>query len=423
MSPKGDGERGGSNLIAELLAVGTELLLGDIANTNAQFLSKELARYGITVYFHTVVGDNPARIQSALDIAFGRADLVITTGGLGPTMDDITKEMFAEYFDLPLIQHAETQAKIDAFFESRGRKPTSNNNKQALIIEGSTVLPNEKGTAPGILLEHGGKACLMFPGPPFELRAVFEHARPFLRAHSDSMFISNTLHLSGIGESEAEHRVRDLIEKQTNPTIAPYAKASGVDFRITARAKDEREAADLIAPVKAEILSRIGEFLITEDDEKPEARIVREFAEKGIKLAIAESCTGGLIASRITDVAGASAVLVEGLVTYSNEAKIRRLGVKPETLEQYGAVSQECAQEMATGLLIQSGSDIAISVTGIAGPDGGTPEKPVGLVYIALADKNGVTAYKQHFNGDRERVRLRAAAFVFEKLLRWSQQS
>lgn len=404
-------------MTAEIISVGTELLLGDITNTNAQYLARQLAAFGINLFRQTVVGDNPKRLREAYREAFSRADLVITTGGLGPTEDDLTKETAAEYFGRKMILHEPSLEKIKGYFEKMRVDMTNGNVKQAYIPEGAKVLPNDNGTAPGCLLEADGKAIVMLPGPPFEMQPMFENSViPYLRGKQDCVFVSRVLRLCGIGESLVEERVIDLLDNQTNPTIAPYAKNSEVILRITAKGGDEREAAKLIKPVADEVYKRFGILIYGEGETTLEETVVKLLKGKNLTIALAESCTGGLLTARLVNVAGVSDVLTEGAVTYSNNAKIHRLGVSEQTLDNFGAVSSQTAVEMAEGIARTAKAQVGLSVTGIAGPDGGTKEKPVGLVYVGLYI-NGKTAYTQlNLTGDRERIRNRTVVNALDFL-------
>ncbi len=404
---------------AEIIAVGTELLLGDIVNTNAQYLSKELAKLGIGVFYQTVVGDNPERILTAFKNAFERADMIITTGGLGPTEDDLTKEMAAKYFNKEMILDEESLELITNFFKKQQFKMTDNNKKQAYIPEGSKILKNEKGTAPGCLIEEDNKIIIMLPGPPNETIPMFEnHVKPYLQSKTDGVFYSKTLRVCGVGESMAEDMIKDIIEKQTNPSIAPYAKTFEVHLRITASAKNIDEAKKLVEPVAKEIYGRLGDNVYGEDETSLESCVVELLIKNNISIACAESCTGGMLTAKLVDYPGASKVLKESAITYSNEAKISRLGVKEETLKKYGAVSKEIAIEMAKGIAETSNSDIGVSITGIAGPDGGTKEKPVGLVYIGLYYKGNVYVEELNIVGDRQRVRSRSVVVALDFIRR-----
>ena len=407
-------------MTAEILAVGTELLLGDTLNTNAQYLSKELAALGISVYHHSVVGDNPERLTKAFSDAFSRSDIVITSGGLGPTKDDLTKETGARYFGKKLVMDEAALAKLESFFTRTGRVMTENNRKQALMPEGAQLIPNNNGTAPGCIISDKGKTLIMFPGPPRELIPMFEETvLPYLKERTDGTYVSRVLRLCGIGESTAEDMIKDLIENQTNPTIAPYAKLNELTFRITASAKTEEEALALMEPVVSELYKRFSDNIYGEgNDLSLGLVVVSKLVQKNMTVAVAESCTGGLMASALVDVPGSSKVFLEGLVTYSNEAKINRLNVSGETLKNHGAVSPETAREMALGVSQISGADIGIGITGIAGPDGGTDEKPVGLVYVALSVKGSVTVNELRFTGSRQRIRGRAVMSAMDMIRR-----
>lgn len=409
-------------MIAEILAVGTELLLGDTLNSNAQYLSKELAGLGVSVYHHSVVGDNPSRLEKAFCDAFSRADVVITSGGLGPTRDDLTKETGAKYFGKELVMDDEALKTLESFFTRTGRVMTENNKKQAMMPEGAKIIPNNNGTAPGCILsdDSSGKTLIMLPGPPRELIPMFEeHVVPFLKERTDGVFVSRVLRLCGVGESTAEDMIKDIIENQANPTIAPYAKLNELTFRITASAKKEEDAQKLMEPIVSELYKRFGDNIYGEGNNLSLAEVViNKLVEKKQNIAVAESCSGGLMASSLVDIAGSSEVFLEGLVTYSNEAKIKRLGVRRETLEKYGAVSSECAKEMAMGVACASGADIGISITGIAGPGGGTDTKPVGLVYIALCIGAETIVSEFKYTGNRQRIRGRAVMAALDMIRR-----
>ena len=406
---------------SEVIAVGTELLLGEIANTNAVYLSKRLAELGINVYRHTSIGDNLHRVREALGDAFSRADIVITTGGLGPTADDITKEAAAEHFGLDMELHEPSLAHIAEFFARIGYEMKENNKRQAYFPSGALILDNPAGTAPGCIIHKDEKICILLPGPPKELSAMYErHIKSYLQPYSREVLVSRTLKFVGLGESAMEDAIKDIIQSQTNPTIAPYAvgKASEVTLRICAKAKEEKEAEKLIEPVVKKIMGRVGEYVYGMDDDSLAGVVVNKLVEKGLTLAAAESITGGAFASEVVSIPGASEVFNESYVTYSNESKMRLLGVKEETLRMFGAVSAETAEEMAHGAAKQSGADLAISFTGIAGPGGGTDEKPVGLMYISLYF-NGKCDVKKHILfGDRNRIRDRAVALGFDMIRR-----
>jgi nicotinamide-nucleotide amidase len=404
---------------AEIIAIGTEILLGDIVNSNAQYLAQELAVLGIDMYYQQVVGDNEKRITHAFDEAYSRSDIIITTGGLGPTDDDLTKEVAAKYFNKELLADQESIEKIKNYFKFRERKMTENNLKQGLIPEGAVIIKNDNGTAPGVIIEENNKIMIILPGPPKEMKPMFEETvKPYLQKKADSILISKVIKILGIGESAVADELKDIMEAQTNPTIAPYAKEVGVMLRITAKASDEDEALKLISPIEKEIINRLGDNVYTTEDISIEEVVARLLIEKKLTVSTAESCTGGMIASTLINYPGISEVFLEGAVTYSNEAKHNRLGVKNETLERYGAVSEETAREMAIGIAKTAKTDVSIVTTGIAGPEGGTPEKPIGLVYIGVYVKGEVTVKRCIFNGNRSRVRLQATTAGLDMLRR-----
>ena len=407
---------------AEILCVGTEVLIGDIVNTNAAYLGKHLSEAGINVYHHTVCGDNRERLAACLDIALSRSDLVITTGGLGPTYDDITKEIIAEKLGLPLAEHPEILARLTAYFAASGRVMTENNKKQALIPAGAHIFENRFGTADGIGVQKDGKTVILLPGPPREMQPMFEHeVLPYLAGKTDHVLVSSNVNIFGMGESSVESRLAGLMKDAVNPTVAPYINNGEVRLRVTACAPDADAARAKIQPVVAQIQAALGSVVYGVDEPSIESVLVRELTEQGKTVAFAESCTGGLISKRLTDVPGASAVFGYGFCTYANQAKMKLLGVKAETLDAYGAVSPQTAEEMAAGAKHVSGADIAISVTGIAGPGGGTEEKPVGLVYMGVASDAGVTVKKlllaRHKGHDRDFVRTLTATHAFKAAL------
>ena len=394
-------------MLCEILSVGTELLMGQIANTDAQFLARRLSAIGITMHRTVTVGDNPGRVKEALKEALSRADLVITTGGLGPTEDDLTKEMVAEYFGLPMRLHQESLDKIERYFASTGRKMTGNNRKQALFPEGCRIMPNRKGTAPGCIVEQGGKRVAVLPGPPFELIDMYEQQlEPYLLSLSDKIIRSRFLHIVGVGESEVETRLLDLFHVG-NPTLALYCNPGEVTARMTVMVDRSDDGSSLLDPMEAEIRRRMGNAVYAEGiDAAMKSEIVRRLSERHETLAVAESLTGGMLAAQIVDVPGASDMLVEGHVVYMNEAKERILGVSPEILNGVGAVSAECARAMAEGALKRSNATYALSTTGVAGPGGGTEKTPVGTVFVALAGHDFETRVLElHLRGDRTRVR------------------
>lgn len=393
---------------AEILAVGTEILLGDIVNTNAHYLANRLKELGIFVYYQGVVGDNTKRIIDELDLAFKRSDIVITTGGLGPTKDDLTKEAAAEYFNKKLILNEEELKKIEEFFNRRNIKITENNRKQALIPEGALVLINPNGTAPGCIIEEDDKILIILPGPPNEMKPMYEKTvLPYLQKKQECTLVSKTLRMIGIPEGTMADMVSSYLDLE-NPTVAPYAKDNDVILRITAKARDINTGKKILEPVENEIRGILGGFIYGEDEDTIEDVFGAYLVENDIKIATAESCTGGLLAGRIINYPGISKVFGEGYITYSNEAKVKNLGVSEKTLAEFGAVSKETAMEMAQGAALKSGADLGISTTGIAGPAGGTPDKIVGLVYVGLY-YNGIVKYKElKLSGNRQKVRSRA---------------
>lgn len=404
---------------AEILAVGTELLMGQIANTNAQYISSRLPDAGVGVYYHDVVGDNPERLKKCLDLALSRSDVVILTGGLGPTEDDLTKETVAASVNRKLVLDQESLDKMKKFFSESNRKMTDNNIKQAYLPENSIIIRNKNGTAPGCIIEEDGRVIIMLPGPPSEMRPMFEESViPYFTAKSEYRLVSRYLRIFGIGESAVADTLKDLIGTQTNPTLATYAKDGEVTLRVTARYKKGENESDIISPVESEIRKRLGGAVYSSDNSSLEQVAAKLLLENGLTLSIAESCTGGLVSARLTEIPGISAVLDRAVVTYSNRAKIEELGVRQETLDRYGAVSEQTAREMAEGVRRVSSADIGTSVTGIAGPGGGTPEKPVGTVYIALADRYGTEAVKLGLWGSRSRIRNVTALNVFDLLRR-----
>ena len=406
-------------MIAEILSVGTELLMGQIVNTDAQFLSRRLAPLGITVYRHSTVGDNPGRVKQAVLEALSRADLVITTGGLGPTEDDLTKEMVAEALGLPMERHPEIVEGIRAYFASTGREMTPNNLRQADFPVGAHIMPNRKGTAPGCIAEKDGKRVAVLPGPPFELQDMYEQQlEPYLLSLSDKTIESRYLHIVGIGESLVETKLMDLFHWQS-PTLALYCAPGEITARLTVLCDKGTDPAPLLDPLEREIRARLGDSVYGEGLECSMARtVVARLTEIGQTVSVTESLTGGMLSSQIVDVPGASSVLNESYVTYSNEAKHRLLGVTEETLKQFGAVSEQCAREMAEGCRRAAKADWALSTTGIAGPDGGTPTKPVGTVYIACAGPAGTAVKELHLRGDRTRVRAMSCLYALDLLRR-----
>lgn len=398
---------------AEILCVGTELLLGEVINTNVAYLGKALARLGISVYRTSVVGDNQTRLRDAVKTALFNSDLLILSGGLGPTYDDLTKETVAETLGLPMVRDEKILAEIENYFASSGRIMPPNNAKQADIPQGAIALKNRTGTAPGIFIEHNEKVVVLLPGPPFELCPMFdEFVFPRLREMSDKILISHNIHIMGMGESEVEMHLLELMKSSVNPSLAPYAKEGEMRLRVSALAQSEEEGEkmcrEMIEKVK---LSPVGEHIYALDAEYIEKLVVEKLKERKITLSVAESCTGGYLAKRITDVAGASAVFAGGFVTYSNKAKIDLLNVNPETLQNHSAVSSEVAIEMAMGARNQLNTDIAISITGEAGPDPDpATKKPVGTVFIGVATPTDAYSVNLTISRQRDREYIRKVA-------------
>ena len=397
---------------AQILCVGTELLLGDIVNTNAAFISTQLAEIGISVYKHICVGDNPERLSAALNDALRETDLIITSGGLGPTYDDLTKETISAALGLELELHEPTLEQIKSFFARTGRVMPENNIKQAMIPRGAKIFPNPNGTAPAMAAfggENNSKTVIMLPGPPNELiPLVYDQVKPFLASHTDAVIDSVNIHFFGIGESVLEAQIKDLMVDAKNPSIAPYCKAGEVRLRVTAKADSHAEAKKMCdACVETIKQSSVGKFIYGIDTKTLENTLVLALKKHGKTFACAESCTGGLIAKRITDISGSSSVFLGGCVTYANSVKQNLLGVKAETLEQFGAVSEQTALQMAEGVRKLTGADIGVSTTGIAGPTGGTPEKPVGTVFVAISTAEHTKCIKLSLSSMRSREFIR----------------
>lgn len=409
----------------ELVSVGTELLLGDIVNTNTAYLSKELAALGIGVFRQTTVGDNRERLLKTLESAFLENDTVIITGGLGPTDDDITKECAAEYFGREFYFHEYSWVKILERLTRSGRNIiTENNKKQAMIPEGAIVLENYCGTAPGIIIEENNKRIVLLPGPPREMRDMFEKSvKPYLEKFSSKQFISKYVRFYGIGESLLETKIKDIMDNQTNPTLALYAKTGEVLLRITASGDDKGECEDLIRKQLDEIEKRVGEYIYLVGDEDISSTqtemntvVANLLIENNFTISIAESLTGGKISSMLVEKSGISEVLLEGIVCYSNKSKINTLGVREETLEKFGAVSEEVAKEMALGVAKRLGADFAVATTGIAGPNSDETGKPVGLAYIGIYAQGDISVKECLFTGDRELIRYRTSVEALEEV-------
>lgn len=419
-------------MTVELISIGTELLMGNIINTNANYLSIKCVELGFSMYHQVTVGDNEKRLYEAIQTAIERSDIIILTGGLGPTSDDITKQTVAKLLGRETIMDEPSRERIMSYLErisanstnneASNNKPkiTENNWKQALKIENSIVIDNAYGTAPGYIVEHKNKVILLLPGPPFEMIPMFENDMlPYLKKLQDKVFVTKMVKICGIGESAAETMIIDLIEGQSNPTIAPYAKSGEVHFRITAAANNNEEAIKLINPILDEMNSRFGiNIFTTNEEETLEENVVRLLLKHKLTLVTAESCTGGLVSGRIVNVSGASDAFMEGFITYSNQAKIKYLGVRSETLDAYGAVSEQTAREMAIGAIGSSGCDVSVAVTGIAGPGGGTKDKPVGLVYLSCNVAGKTFISERHFKGSREKIREQSVVAALDLIRR-----
>ena len=409
-------------MTAEIICVGTELLLGDILNTNAQFLSQELAQLGINVHFQCVVGDNPARLHEVITTAYARSDLLVFSGGLGPTEDDLTKQTVADAFGDTLRFDAEELEKIEKFFANWGRTMPANNRKQAMVPTNGRKIPNENGTAPGAIFENGGKVAVLLPGPPREMQPMFlTQVKPWLAAMNSSVLHSLTLRVCGVGESHLEEMIGHLLQG-ANPTAALYAKTAEVIIRITASAPTEKEAKAMCHAYAQQFYAVLGNNIYGEDIGSIEEAIIPLLQKKGQTAATAESCTGGMVSMRLTNVPGASEVFGYGVCTYANAAKMQLLGVQPQTLEKYGAVSEQTAAEMAFGVMQLAHSDYGLAITGIAGPGGGTPDKPVGTVYMALCNAHTVAVQRVAItNRPRDSVRSFAAQYALDMLRRMVQ--
>lgn len=415
-------------MVTELIAVGTEILLGNIVNTNSAYLSEKCAELGLAVYYQSVVGDNPDRMKSVIKTALDRSDVIILTGGLGPTEDDLTKEITAEVMGFPLVEDAHTRELMEAYLKEYEknhpqRRITKNNYKQIMVPEGAIVMDNHNGTAPGLIMEKKGKTAILLPGPPNEMVPMFEESvYPYLRKKQPEIIYSRMVKISGIGESQVAEEIQDLIDKQTNPTIAPYAKTGEVHLRVTTKAEDEKKCKEMIKPIVRELKKRFGKNVFaTREDKTLEEAVVDLLKEKNMTLSLAESCTGGAVAARIVNVPGASDALMCGYVTYTNRAKRKCLGVKKSTLNKEGAVSAKCAKEMAKGGAKAARTDVCLSVTGLAGPGGGTKETPVGTVFMGCTCAGKTTTREFHFTGNRSRIRGQAVAqaltFIRDSLL------
>lgn len=404
---------------AELISVGTELLLGEILNTDAQYLAKELSDIGIDVYRQTVVGDNHDRLSDAIKTALSRSDIIILSGGLGPTPDDITKEVLAECMEEKLVLDEGSLEDLNRYFAKIGREMTENNKKQAYMPEHCTVLKNHNGTANGCMVEKNGKLAFVLPGPPSELKPMYiESVKPYLQSKSEKFLYSRDLHIIGIGESAVAEKLDSMMRNMTNPTVAPYAKTVGVRLRIAASCADKDEGERMIAPVEKEIRKLIGNHIFGTGDDTIQEVVAAEIKKRGMTISSAESCTGGMFAQMLTEIPGVSDIFRESIVTYANEAKVKYLGVNPNTIDTYGVVSEKTAYEMAKGLCEKTGADVGVGITGVAGPDGGTAENPVGTVYVGVCVNGSVTVKRLQLAGNRHKVRYSACIYAYDMIRR-----
>lgn len=403
---------------AEIFSVGTEILLGEILDTNAKYIASQLANIGVDVFYKTSIGDNEKRLLDAIDIAYKRADIIISTGGLGPTDDDLTKETFAKYFNKKLVRHKESLENLKSYYLNEDM-PLSNL-KQADIPEGAIVLLNENGTASGCIIEENNKIAVILPGPPKECIPMFDkQVKSVLEKYTNKVLVSKNLNLCGIGESNASEIIRDLMLSSKNPTIAPYANNNEMRFRITASGKTREEAKEILKPTIDKLYDIFKDYIYGEDDDTLQDVIVGRLIKNNMTISTAESCTGGLLASTMINVPSASSVFLNGVICYSNESKIYELDVCKKHLEKYGAVSEQVAIQMAEGIRKKSNTTIGISTTGIAGPAGGTEEKPVGLVYIAISMEGKETiCRKLMLKGNRQKIREKTVNICFTNLLR-----
>ncbi|MFJ8063752.1 competence/damage-inducible protein A [Psychrobacillus sp. NPDC096426] len=406
---------------AEIIAVGSELLLGQIPNTNARFISSQLAELGIDVYYHTVVGDNPNRLVDSIKIAENRADLIIFTGGLGPTKDDLTKETISRHLNKSLVLDHHALIYIEDFFQRMNRKMTENNKKQALVLEGCTVLENKHGMAPGMLLSTETHSYILLPGPPKEMEPMFQfEAKPLLSKllHHEAIIKSHVIRFYGIGEAELETEVQDLLYNQTNPTLAPLASDGEVTLRLTAKSDTEEEAWKLIDALQTEIFNRVGKFVYGYNNDSLASTLRDILVENNLTISAAESMTAGLFQSELAAVSGMGQALVGGMITYTEDIKVKQLGVKETTIKEFSVVSSQCAEEMAVRVKEKFGTNIGVGITGAAGPDGHGGQ-PAGTVWIGIAfDDLAPISYKLNLSGMRNTNRLRAVKFTIHYLIR-----
>lgn len=402
-------------MIAEIISVGTEIILGSTLNTNTYYLSKKLWEIGVDVLYHTSVKDNPKSLEQVIKIGLERSDILILTGGLGPTSDDITKEVVSKTLGLDLELNKIMEDNIKKYFSEKDQNMPSNNTKQAYLPKGAKFLTNEIGTAPGIYIEWNGRKIILLPGPPKEMALMFnKYVIPLIQ--QDFIIKIKTINTIGIGESSLETLLLDIIKEQNNPSLATYAKEGRVDIKIIAKGCDETEVNSMLEDMISKIEDRIAQYIYSYEDESIEEIVFKKLKSKNMKIAFCESCTGGLISTKLTRIPGASKVFDRGIITYSNISKVEEVDVNKNTLDKYGAVSEQVAIEMAKGLLRKTGVDIALSTTGIAGPSGGSELKPVGLVFIGIATKDSSYAIKSIFSGERKSIQNRAALRAFDEL-------
>ncbi|MEJ6951636.1 competence/damage-inducible protein A [Natronospora cellulosivora (SeqCode)] len=400
-------------MIAEIISIGTEILLGDIVDSNSQYIARILTAYGYDIHYISSVGDNPGRLKKTLEQALKRADLIITTGGIGPTDDDITREIISEVSGKPLKINNKILEKLELFFKKRGYPMPENNKKQSFLPEGAKTLNNDVGTAPGILLEHKGKIIVSLPGVPREMKDIFNNELiPKVLSKNKEKIKSRVLNFFNIGESSLEEKIKDILDQQSNPSMALYAGEGEVRIRLTAKAKSEKKIEELLNNTENIIREQVDEFIYGVDEKNIASALSSLLSKSNYKLAVAESCTGGLVGNRITDFSGSSDYFLGGFIVYSNQAKINQLNVSKDVIEKYGAVSPETAGEMAENIREIMKADIGISLTGIAGPGGGSKEKPVGLVYLALSYENNTEIYKLNLTGNRKRNKWMSSQFA-----------
>lgn len=412
-------------MIIELISTGTELLLGQIVNTNAAYLSRRLNELGYSVVYQSTVGDNRQRMETVLATALSRADIVITTGGLGPTQGDITKEVTAKLLNLPLDLHEASTKRIRCYFDNRHSRMPESNIRQAMLPQGAIAIDNDWGTAPGVILETNGKVIIHLPGPPHEMEPMFEHKLvPYFaqRFGEQGIILSKVLRTYGIGESSLEEKIQDLVKQQTNPTLALLARNGEIHVRLTAKSPTRAEAQMLIEHLENKIRERLHPYIFGVEEETLELVAGKLLDTKQLTLSVAESCTGGLVSSKITDIAGSSSYLTGSVVCYTNPIKIAAVGVPAATLQQFGAVSEQTARAMASGIRERFSTNIGLSITGLAGPGGATPDKPVGLVYIGVAGPNGIEHYQYHFTGTRTAIKQRAALAALSRLVHYIER-